>query len=113
MQVRPYRHYGGSTLDNYKVKLMPRAFRDLDEIYWYIAHELSVPETALNMVNELENAILSLEEMPERGTPRKTGVYSNKGYRQIFISNYTIIYRNDKFNMQVIIVTVRYTPSQF
>ena len=51
---------------------MPRAFQDLDEIYWYIVHELSVPETALNMVSELRNAILSLEEMPERGgAPRK------------------------------------------
>lgn len=49
------------------MKLMPRAFRDLDEIYSYIAHELSEPETALYLVSELETAILSLEELPERG----------------------------------------------
>lgn len=99
-------------MDKFKVKLMPRAFRDLDEIYSYIAHELSEPETALYLVSELETAILSLEELPERGAIRKTGVYANKGYRQVFIGNYSIIYRVDKTNMLVIIVTVRYTPSQ-
>ncbi len=113
MQEKHYQHCGGSTLDKYEVKLMPKAFRDLDDIYWYIAHELNVSETGLNLVTEIENAILSLEEVPERGAPRKIGAYANKGYRQIFIGNYTVIYRVDIKRKLVIVVTVRYTPSQF
>ena len=67
------------------VKLMPKAYRDLDDIEWYIANELEEPATALNLVEEIENAILSLEMFPQRGALRKW----------------------------VIVVTVRYTPSQF
>ncbi len=61
MQKKLYLSCGGNILDKYEVKLTPKAFRDLDDIYWYISHELSVPETALNMISEIENAILGLE----------------------------------------------------
>ena len=75
-------------MEKYKVKLMSRAARDLDEIYTYIINEFKVIETAEKMADILDNAILSLQEMPYRGAVRKVGNYANKGYRQIFVNNY-------------------------
>ena len=49
--------------------------------------------------------------MPYRGATRKIGRYANAGYRQLFVENYTIVYRIDEDKKLVIIVTVRYTPS--
>ena len=95
------------------VKLMPKAYRDLDDIEWYIANELEEPTTALNLVDEIENSILGLEVFPQRGSLRKIGRYVGKGYRQIFVKNYTIVYRIDEVTKWVIVVTVRYTPSEF
>ena len=100
-------------MGKYNVSLTGRALRDLDDIYTYIAQTLLVPETALKLVDEIETEILSLEDMPYRFPERKTGAYANRGYRQIFVGNYTVIYRVDETDRQVIIVTVRYTPSQF
>lgn len=97
----------------YTVKLYPRAYRDLDEIYSYIAINLTEPETADKMIAALEEAIFSLEQFPERGSIRHTGVYANQDYRQIFVKNYTIIYRVHKEKQEVRIVTVRYAPRQF
>lgn len=57
-------------MDNYSVKLLSRALRDLDGIYAYIAKTLQEPETALRMVEELEAQILSLETMPYRCAER-------------------------------------------
>ena len=37
--------------------------------YGYIADALQAPDTAVRMINELEEAILSLETLPHRGTP--------------------------------------------
>ena len=54
-----------------------------------------------------------MEEMPNRGAPRRIGTYANKGYRQLFIKNYTIVYRVDETEKQVIIVTVKYAGSDF
>lgn len=72
-----------------------------------------MPETALGMVDKIEKEILSLEEMPYRFPERKTGAYANKGYRQLFVGNYTVIYRIDEKRRQVIVITIRYSPSQF
>ena len=100
-------------MDKYVVKLYARAYRDLDEIYTYIAKNLSEPGTALNMVDALEEAIFSLEQMPERGAIRRIGIYAEAGYRQIFVKNYVIIYRVLKEKKEVHIVTIRYAPSNF
>ena len=100
-------------MDKYKVSLTNRALRNLDDIYVYIAQTLLVPETALGLVDKIEKEILSLEEMPYRFPERKTGAYANKGYRQLFVGNYTVIYRIDEKRRQVIVITIRYSPSQF
>jgi plasmid stabilization system protein ParE len=107
--------YGGSTLNKnkYDIKLYARAYRDLDGIYTYIAENLLEPDTALNMVDELEKAIFSLEQKPERGAIRRVGTYANGNYRQLFVKNYCIIYRVLKGKKEVHIVTVRYAPSNF
>ncbi len=97
----------------YQVKITPQAFRDIDMIYDYIARHLLEPGTANNLVDEIEAGIFSLEEMPNRGAPRRIGNYANKGYRQLFIKNYTIVYRVDETEKQVIIVTVKYSGSDF
>lgn len=100
-------------MDKYNISLTTRALRDLDDIYVHIAQTLLVPETALRLVDKIEKEILSLENMPYRFPERKTGAYANQGYRQLFIDNYTVIYRINENHKQVIIVTIRYTPSQF
>ncbi|MEF9960956.1 MAG: type II toxin-antitoxin system RelE/ParE family toxin [Clostridium sp.] len=100
-------------MDKYEIKLLPKAHRDVDNIYGYIAKSLMAPETAGNIMCEMENAIFSLEEFPCRGSERKIGAYANKGYRQLFIKNFTIVYRIDESKKYVVIVTVKYTASQF
>lgn len=93
--------------------LTSRALRDLDGIYAYIATTLIEPGTALKLVGEIEDAVFSLEQLPYRCPERKAGAYANRGYRQILIKNYTAVYRVDEAKKQVIIVTVRYSQSQF
>lgn len=100
-------------MEKYDVKMLPKALRDIDDIFDYIADELIEPKIAEGMFSSIEDAILSLDEFPYRGSERKVGVYANKGYRQLFVKNFTIIYRVDEFLKQVIVVTVRYSPSHF
>lgn len=97
----------------YQVKLLSRAYRDLDEIYGYIVEMLLGPGTAASMLDALENGILSLESMPYRFPSRRSVVYSQKGYHQMMVKNYAVIYRIDEKQKQVIVVTVRYARSSF
>ena len=97
----------------YAVKLMNRAVQDLDDIYRYVFDALQAPRTAGDLIDTLEAGILSLQNMPYRCPERRQGAYANRGYRQLLVKNYTVIYRVDEENKQVLIVTVRYSRSQF
>ena len=100
-------------MDKYNVKFMSRALRDLDGIYGYIAKTLLEPDTAMNLVEQIEKGIYSLEKMPYRCPERRRGPYANRGYRQLLVENYTVIYRVDEARKLVIVVTIRYSPSNF
>lgn len=56
---------------------------------------------------------MRLDETPYRGSVRRAGAFSNRGYRQVFVKNFTIVYRVDQVRKMVVIVTARYTPSSF
>jgi len=99
--------------NKYSIKLLPRAYRDLDGIYEYIAETLLEPAIAVKLVDSLEETIFSLESVPQRGSLRKTGAYANKGYRQLFVGNFTVVYRVSKAKKRVLVVTIRYSKSRF
>ena len=113
MPELPLQDSGGNILDKYTVKLLSRALEDLDKISAYIASNLHEPGTAESMIDALVEGILSLESMPYRFPERRTGSYANRGYRQLMVKNYAVIYRVDEAQKQVIVVTVRYARRQF
>lgn len=100
-------------MDKYTVFVSQQAYREIDGIYGYLRENFQSIETAEAIVELIEKAIFSLSEMPHRGSERKVGVYAYQGYRQIFVKNYTILYRIEQESNSVIILTVRYTPSDF
>lgn len=57
-------------MDKHKIKMLSRASRDLDNIYNCIADNFKDIGIVPKMADSLEAAILSLDEMPYRGTVR-------------------------------------------
>ncbi len=100
-------------MEKYKVLLSPNAYTDLDNIYKYIKIQFKNSLTALEMVELIEETILKLDTLPHRGAERKIGIYANQGYRQLFVKNYTIVYRIDEELKQVIIITIKYSASNW
>ena len=95
-------------MDKYKVKINPKAIRELDSIYEYIASEKSAPENAKGQVDRIKMAILNLDTFPQSHQDRNEGRYAGKGYRQLLIDNYIVIFRIDEINKIVYVVTVQY-----
>ena len=52
-------------MDKYKVKINPRAIRELDHIYEYIANEKLDPENAKEQVDRIKK---SIEQAPNDAT---------------------------------------------
>ena len=69
-------------MDKYSVMLYPRAFRDIDDIYAYIALEKMSPENAKGQTDRIWDAIKSLEQLPESHQARLVGQFAGKGYNE-------------------------------
>ncbi|MDE6024571.1 MAG: type II toxin-antitoxin system RelE/ParE family toxin [Lachnospiraceae bacterium] len=95
-------------MDKYKVKINPKAIRELDSIYQYIANEKLAPENAKGQVDRIKKAILNLDSFPESHQERNEGRYAEKDYRQLLIDNYIIIFRIDETYKIVYVVTIQY-----
>ena len=77
----------------YEVFLTADALRDLEEIDDYIAAADS-PQKAEYVIGRIEQAFLSLSDMPERGSyPRELLNLGIKEYREVLFKPYRIVYR--------------------
>lgn len=97
-----------NTLDKYIVKIYPRAIQELDKIYKYIAIEKQSQQTAKKQANRIKKKILSLDTFPEMHQDRLTGKFADKGYKQLLIDNYIVIYKIDNNSMIVYVITIQY-----
>jgi len=95
-------------LDKYKIKINSKAIRELDDIYEYIACEKSAPENAKGQVDRIKKGILDLDTFPQSHQKRNEGRYAEKGYRQLLIDNYIVIFRIDETCKTVYVVTIQY-----
>ena len=95
-------------MDKYNVKLNPRAFRDLDDIFAYIALEKLSPENAKEQTDRIKKKLKTLETFPQAHQERMEGRYAGKNYRQLIIDNYIAIYRIEEETKTVHVVTIQY-----
>ena len=80
----------------FEVELAEKADRDLRNIFFYIAVDLSAPENAERQINRLWDAILSIDELPERyrryelGIPSADNIVSACSFNSGSILAYTL-----------------------
>lgn len=95
-------------MHKYKVKISPKAIRELDSIYEYISNEKMAPENAKGQTDRIKKAILSLDTFPQSHQERSEGRYAGKGYRQLLIDNYIAIFRISEDDKAVHVITIQY-----
>lgn len=75
-----------------KVILAPFAVRDIEEIVQYI-HERDSRDAALLVLNNLEQTVSTLANLPNRGAPvKELSALGIKNIREIYHKPYRIIY---------------------
>jgi len=95
-------------LDKYKVQINPKAIRELNSIYNYIATDKLAPENAKGQLERIKTAILKLDTFPQSHQERIEGGYAGKGYRQLLIDQYIVVFKIDEEKRIVTVVTVQY-----
>ena len=77
-------------MGKFSVEYLPIAIDDLEDIFNYIAGDDS--NSASAFLNEIDMAILHLEEFPEMGSTPKVRRLMNKGYRMLIINEILVFY---------------------
>jgi len=79
-------------MKHYEVLISDKANDDMEAIYSYISETLFAPETAAKQYDRIADAILSLEEMPERIKIMDSEPERSKGLRPLLVDNYTVFF---------------------
>jgi len=79
-------------MKHYEVLISDKAHEDMEAIYDYIAKVLQEPNIAAKQYDRIADAILSLEEMPERIKIMDCEPERSKGLRPLIVDNYTVFF---------------------
>ncbi|WP_295916287.1 type II toxin-antitoxin system RelE/ParE family toxin [uncultured Anaerovibrio sp.] len=79
-------------MERYIVKITDDALADMEALYEYISQKLLAPENALRQYNRIADAILTLDNYPER-----FGLFENEpehslGIHRMVVDNYLVCY---------------------
>jgi len=74
----------------YEIQYLEIAKNDLDQIFEYILKDN--PSSALEVLNEIDDAVSKLEFFPELGKQPKDDKLKAFGYRILVINNYLVFY---------------------
>ena len=92
----------------YEVVTTAQAVADLRAIFEYIAYKLLAGENAIKQLDRLEEAILSLGEMPERYHLYDKEPWRERNLRIMPVDNYLVFYIPQEEDKTVTVIRVMY-----
>jgi len=76
----------------YHIDITEPAENDIQDAVKYITEHLLNPSAAERLIDDTENAVNSLSNMPDRHAPVKNEVLARLGFRFIPVKNYLVFY---------------------
>ena len=94
--------------NRYSLKISFQAERDLDDIFMYIAHDLSNASAAAGIIDKIVSALNSLKDMPKRCPLSDISELRKDGYRKLVVEKYIALYTIEEKQKTVKVVKVFY-----
>ena len=92
----------------YNVKITSQAEKQMQEIMYYIAHELKAPDAALHLLDALEDSFASLAQFPQRVILVEDEPWHTNGIHRLPVKNFLVYFWIDEDNMRVQVTAVIY-----
>ena len=92
----------------YEVFMTEQAVADLQAVFEYIAYELLAGQNAFGQLARLEQAVYSLEEMPERYRLYDKSPWKERNLHIMPVDNYLVFYIVQKEEKRVTVLRVMY-----
>ena len=94
--------------EKYTVKITQQAQEQIREIISYIRFTLQAPETALKMLDTLQEEIASLDQFPNRVPLTEEEPWHSQGIHKLPVKNYLIYFWVEKKKKKVQIIGAVY-----
>lgn len=78
--------------NKYNLRYLPKFEEDLNEIIYYIVYKLHSPESALRLVDKIENSILERQNCPLSFEPFQSNRRRKHPYYRIYVDNFIVYY---------------------
>ena len=88
-------------MEKYSVEVTLQASEQMREIVLYVAKELKNKDAELGLLDAFENAILSLEEFPERVALTQEEPWRSEGVHLLIVENYNVYFWIDDKTVRV------------
>ncbi len=92
----------------FRVSYAPAAYRDLGDIYAYVAFTLREKRTAAGLVRRIQTEILSLSLFPERHAAVDWEPWASLGVRKMPVGHYVVYYQVDLGEKTVLVIRIFY-----
>ena len=96
-------------MNKFIIEITEPAESDLKNIRLYIEEELLEPNTAIKIIDEIGESIVSLEELPMRNALVCDARLAKLGIRRAMVKNYIIFYIVDEKESEVTIIRILYS----
>jgi plasmid stabilization system protein ParE len=92
----------------YSIEISEPAENDLFDIIGYISTQLSAPESAINIMEAIEEAVENLADMPYKCPIVADERLGTMGYHRLIVKNYIVFFMIDENERIVDIVRILY-----
>lgn len=98
---------------SYRIEISDDASNEIVNIYQYLAFVVFAGEAAKRQVLRIEEAILSLREMPERAHAYEHGIWKERNLRVLPVDNFSIFFLVNNEEQLVTVLHVFYGKRDF
>lgn len=99
--------------NKYTIKITPKAYEDLDEIYGYVANDLYNETAADHLMEKMETSIMRLKDFPFSCSYVEDEILKDKGYCKLIVENYIVFHLVRGDEKQVVVMRVLYGKQKY
>ena len=94
--------------NKYSFSFTPFALQDLDDALSYISEQLSNPQAATELLDELEHTLASVCEFPYAFSDCSVYLISDQNIRHAMDKNYVLVFEINESEGSIIVLRFRY-----
>ncbi len=94
--------------NKYSFSFTPFALQDLDDALSYISEQLSNPQAATELLDELEHTLASVCEFPYAFSDCSVYLISDQNIRHAMVKNYVLVFEINESEGSIIVLRFRY-----